>query len=95
MHYTHTHTYMHYTHTHTHTHSWDGGVTLINNTQGSGATSLRDNITANNLSYIAVNNTEDINRVVNDTNAGVTSDVSHSNMDIEGMICDNDLRDPL
>ena len=46
-----------------------------------------------------MNNTEDTNRAVNDTNAGVTSDVSHSNMDIEGMLCDNtmlcDLRDPL
>ena len=42
-----------------------------------------------------MNNTEDINRAVNDTNAGVTSDMSHSNMDIEGMLCDNDLRDPL
>ena len=60
------------------------GVPHINNTQGSGATNLRDNITANNLSYTSVNNTEDINRAVNDTNAGVTSDVSHSNMDIEG-----------
>ena len=42
-----------------------------------------------------MNNTEDINRAVNATNEGVTSDVSHSNMDIEGMLCDNDLRDPL
>ena len=42
-----------------------------------------------------MNNTEDTNRAGNDINAGVTSDVSHSNMDIEGMLCDNDLRDPL
>ena len=42
-----------------------------------------------------MNNTEDINIAVKDTNAGVTSDVSHNNMDIEGMLCDNDLRDPL
>ena len=39
-----------------------------------------------------MNNTEDINRAVNDTNAGVTSDVSHG---IEGMLCDNDIWDPL
>ena len=42
-----------------------------------------------------MNNTEDNNSAVNDTNAAVTSDVSHNNMDIRGMLCDNDLQDLL